>query len=321
MKIKSEWKISKRLGDNSLVELTDWSKNTILDTGLDYWLDNIGTLVLPFSDVYPMSFTHIAVGGGTAPSDVTDTSLVDEVYRGEIATEYSSVVNNDDPSAPYVILGIEMPSGTEQFSISELGLCNAGDVFFNRYVCEELTKMPEDVLIIQCQITLSLLSETARKSSKVTMNTFLGGTSASYYAYTILLKETLYGLLTMNPTSLITDGTYQLGTGLSIPLITDTGVTTLMEEFTGFPYTLELSTNHSLRLKYGIKPMDLINSEHPTDAFTEISIINWPIQFHTVFEKIPSVISTTLKGLGDDSGFHYGLTYAPMFGIRLEFTR
>lgn len=322
--IKAEWKIFSISKDGETSILSNMERNTILDAGLDYFISNIGTLQLPYSSSIPMMFDSIAVGDGVTPALISDVTLQNELYRYEIEEDYSLNVNNDDTANPFVTLGTIIPAGTSSFVISELGLCNANNILFNRFVITPITKLPDDVLVIQCRITLSRISNSAEISSNVViMHPFIGNTSAKYNVYNVLMDASLYGLLSSGPSSFTNTGILQIGTSLNIPTTSDTGVTELMEQFVGFPFEKSLYTNHVLRLKFGIEPMSLYNSAHQVDEFTEISITNWPIQMHSVFEwRSDSAISSQLHGLGDLlPPNNYGTTYAPAFIFSLRFIR
>ena len=319
-KLKSEWKVS-ITSNNIQPTVVDWSENVILDSGLDYWLDNFGVLQLPFSETEPMAFTHIALGDDNTPAVITDTALLNETYRSAITTTYSYDMNVDDPTAPYIILGAEIPSGTGTLSIKELGICNSSDYFFNRLVITEVVKMPLDVVIIQCKITLTRLTELYNRSQQLFMNPFYGALTHSCRSYTCIFDETLAYLLGCNSTTFDMVGTLELGSNTTRPTKSDGGVLTEMLSIDDFPYVVERGTLHSMRIRFGIPPIPLHLSDHSTDIITEIAITGWPVQFRTTFEWLFGATSY-IRGLGHDlPDPAYDEVYAPMFGYRLEFAR
>jgi len=224
--ISSDWRMFKKGDENN----AEWHKNTVLDSGLIDWLTDQRSLEFS-STSSDMQFITIAVGSGETASLKTDTSLETETYRDTIVQEFSAVVNSDDPHSPYVILGIEIPAGTDMLVISEAGICSVDDVFFNRCVLDDgfgnpasTIKLPEDVLIVQCRITMSNPCELFTEAVELTDENTLTYSQTRTFS-SIMLVDGVKRLFTKD-FGRDTVWTATLGTSSATPTELDTGVTT-----------------------------------------------------------------------------------------------
>lgn len=285
--VSSYWRVFNKGEEPS----NEWHKNMVLDTGLIDWLyDQRG---LEYSSVSSdMQFTHIAVGSGnyTVPTKA-DVSLENELHKYAIDQEYSAAVNTDDPLNPYIILGAEIPSGTELLLIAEAGLCTSGvapERFFNRHVFVNglgipaaLIKLPEDVVIVQCKIVMSNSCELI--SENVEMTDPNDGTySQTRTVNNIMLIDGIKRLFSKD-FARDTKWSGTLGTNASTPTNLDIGVNTPLSA----NYTCDATIRHPEITSYGAKlslSVSFISTNGPSGlhglSINEFAIIGGGIDMH-----------------------------------------
>lgn len=260
--VSSYWRVFNKGEEPS----SEWHKNMVFDTGLVDWLtDQRG---LEYSAVSSdMQFTHIAVGSGnsTVPTKA-DVSLENELHKYAIDQEYSSAVNTDDPLNPYIILGAEIPSGTELLLIAEAGLCTSGEateVFFNRHVFVNglgvptvSIKLPEDVVIVQCKIVMSNSCELISENVEVT-DPNDGTYSQTRTVNNIMLVDGIKRLFSKD-FARDTKWSGTLGTNASTPTNLDIGVNTpLSATYTSdAPNHLPEITSYGAKLSLSVSFVD-----------------------------------------------------------------
>lgn len=283
--ILSEWRMFKK-GDE---HKSEWRKNMVLDSGLIDWLEDQRSLEFS-STSSDMQFISIAVGSGETAAVKTNTSLETETYRGTVEQEFSAVVNYDDPHNPYVILGIEIPAGTDMLVISEAGVCSSDDVFFNRYVLDDglgnpasTIKLPEDVLIVQCRITMSNPCELFTESVELTDD------ESPSYSQTrtfnsVMLVDGVKRLFTKD-FARDTVWTASLGTSSATPTELDAGVTTpitaqVVSSDTNVTSPSVTNTGALLYIKVTFTD-EIFHHDFNGTSFSEFAITGGGIDFHS----------------------------------------
>ena len=160
-------------------------KNTILDTGLDFWgTTNTPNNSNPWLPHSPFSYCAIGTGTPVNPVPTTDVALDAEVIRGQVQGNmgypsgtwaygaYFNTTLSAVGSSPYYIavtIGIETPYGALNGTYGELGFApwSTGDLFSKYRILDELgnpTTVPvtsEQQLRIKYVVTVEIIPSTS----------------------------------------------------------------------------------------------------------------------------------------------------------------
>ncbi len=130
-------KLTKQSGD---VFETDWIENTITNAGRDTLVTGI-------------SFDWCAVGAGTTPSTVDDTSLQTQTHSTTNITTSNQGTNVD---SRYVYKSATFTFPTFSGSVSELGMGWAVSDLFSRIVISPITITVYDILEITYELRINI---------------------------------------------------------------------------------------------------------------------------------------------------------------------